>query len=147
MARAHPNLNQAQLEVLAEWEAMLRQPSEATCLVFQPAMQRQFDEFVALPERKFEDLLVLQKNRVREMFNVHAAKHDLDMKFVQNFMARVHPNLSQAQLEVLEESIQNGRDDCAAVKQLSAPRKRKWNGFVKFCRHAVWNCALWARGR
>ena len=43
--------------------------------------QQQFDKLVALLERKFKDLLSLQKNRLREMFNVHAAKHDPDIQF------------------------------------------------------------------
>ena len=58
------------LEVLAEWEAILRQPSEASRLVFQPAMQRQFGKVFALLKHQLEELLALQKNGLYELFMI-----------------------------------------------------------------------------
>ena len=86
--QSFPKLSQEQKDVLLEREATLCEPADAEHWAAQPALQRQLDRFVALLDRRFEDLAALRKVSLKAIFNVNAANSDTELKFGLNFMSR-----------------------------------------------------------
>ena len=103
MLRCYPQLSQEQKDELAEWEAMLCEPGEGERQAFRPALQRQLEKFIALLEDRAEYFQSLQKPSLKNLFEVHTAKTDKELRFGKDFMLRCYPKLSQEQKDELAE--------------------------------------------
>eukprot|EP00435_Cladocopium_sp_Y103_P047486 s1595_g14.t1 len=89
--RYFDSFDEKQLQQWKDWERMICVSDDSGATSQQ---QELVDKFLNMVCRRKEDLVRIGASSVQELFNVHARKVDVDLRFGFDFIRRVYPRIS-----------------------------------------------------